>query len=305
MTIRAFTLIELLVVIAIIAVLAGLLLAGAGPLRQAAKRNATSAVCQAVQQALHVRAAALGGLIEPVEHPLAGSREPRRVFVRANGGAVAVNGEALRGVELSRLPAGDQSRLLLGDDRTADPATPHLYGMSRTELTVLGAGLTEVTHYRLLPLGTGMITDPSVVGRIVAPNADGPEVSKVVATALGKAGNEGDLAKLNALWSPPDDDPANRLANGRVYRAPTEVEGTFTVDGTRYRLRGTGVYDAWGNEILYSLGDKDAIRLTSAGRDGHFRWHPGDNGTLQTAADSTSASGDDRDASQDNIRIGR
>ncbi len=309
----AFTLIEMLVVISIIALLAGLLLAGVGPLKNMAKRNTTSAICQGVQQALHVRAAALGGMIEPSEHPLAASAAPRDAFVRAGTGTVvAVNGEALGGVPLTRLNVGDQSRLLLDDDRSSDPTSPHMYGLSRREMTILGAGLTAVTGYRLLPQGTGTLASPtSNFGRVVPQPAIPPVIiggaasTSLISTALGKAGSEGELAKLKALWTPPDDDVANLFHQNRLYRVGSTIDGTVTQGGVRYRLRGTAIYDAWGNEILYSLGAKDALIITSAGRDGHFRFHPGGDGAFQTAAEADAVAGDDKDAATDNIRIGR
>lgn len=308
----AFTLIEMLVVISIIALLAGLLLAGVGPLKNMAKRNTTSAICQGVQQALHVRAAAFGGMIEPAEHPLAASAAPRDPFARAGTGtAVAPNGEALRGVPLTLLNVSDQSQLLLDDDCFSDISSPHMYGMPRHSMTILGAGLFTVTGYRLLRQGTVIITTPhtDLAGRVVPdpllPPTTGAASTSLISTALGKAGSEGELAKLKALWTPPDDDAANLFHQNRLYRVPSTIDGTVTQGGVRYRLRGTAIYDAWGNEILYSIGEKDALIITSAGRDGHFRFHPGGDGIFQTAAQADAVTGDDKDASTDNIRIGR
>lgn len=77
----------------------------------------------------------------------------------------------------------------------------------------------------------------------------------------------------------------------------------------RYRLRGTSLVDAWGTEILYVRDSLGNIRLISAGPDGCFLVHPGNNG-IETGLDTydsasgvfSSFGGDDTDASKDNIQ---
>ncbi len=314
---RAFTLIELLVVISIILVLTGLVLAGVGVLRESAKRGRTEAILAATLQGISTWSADQGGLPSPGEHPLAGSREPRSIFVRASGGTVAVNLMAFVGVEETNLPPGYRSRLLLSDDRFADPAAPGLFGLSRDRIGILGAGIAEVTRFKLLPTPTSMAAviaspDDAGVGRTTQPT-DGPSATdRLLTTILGKGGHFDELTKMGAVWSPPDDLPAHRGWNTRVWsitKAAIVVPGTASMtdpDGLqRYRLRGPGIYDAWGNEVLVSVAsDGRNLRLMSAGRDGHFAWLPGADGSFQTDPTSASASGDDRDAARDNVIIG-
>lgn len=68
-----------------------------------------------------------------------------------------------------------------------------------------------------------------------------------------------------------------------------------------YRLRGPAIYDPWGTEILVSQQADGSWALISAGPDKVFRFLPGVDGVYQTAANAGAPSGDDRDASLDNI----
>lgn len=305
---RGFTLIEMLVVITLIALLAGLVIASIGPIRQAARKSTTQAILQGIHQAMQVRAAKFGGFIAPAEHPLAASKAPRRAFVRSSGGAVAENGMALVGVLPAVLPAGDVDRLLLPDDHFADATVPLLYGMPRQELGIIGAGLAAVTQRRILPepIGGGTITTPDAVGRLDDPGEGVDAVGKMVEVVLGATRTE--LGKLGAIYETPDD--TNLIADGRVW-SPQAAGLTLrlvnkpTIAGTVYRLRGTGIYDAWGCEVLFAVVGKDQVLLQSAGKDGAFRWHPGADGAFQTPAAASNPGGDDRDASADNVVVGR
>lgn len=303
-----FTLIEMLVVITLIALLAGLVIASIGPIRQAARKSTTQAILQGIQQAMQVRSAKVGGFIAPAEHPLAGSKAPRRPFVRSGGSAVAGTGMALVGVLPTMLPAGDQGRLLLPDDHFADTSVPLLYGMPRRELGIIGAGLATVTQRRILPepIGGGTIAAPDSVGRLDDPGEGVDAVGKMVEIVLGATRTE--LGKLGAIYEAPDD--TNLIADDRVW-SPQAAGVTLrlvnkpTIAGTVYRLRGTGLYDAWGCEILYAIDGQDRVVLQSAGKDGAFRWSPGPDGTFQTTAEASGPGGDDRDASADNVVVGR
>lgn len=306
----AFTLIELLVTVAIIAVLAGLILAGAGPLRQQAMRQRTQATIQNVLQALATQAATSGGSIDPTEHPLAGSQAPRPAFVRASGGNVAATGEALRGVALGELAdAGAADRLLLPDDRYAEPGVPLLYGLERRAIGILGAPRSEVTAYRRLTVARGVTTVASTAGFAVVPDADTQAHDREVRRLLG----EGVLAELsaqNAAWAPPDDLTVNLAWQDRVWAGP--ITTTSRRPGSRmtdpgdgqdkpYRIRGLGIYDAWGRELLFAPAPGGGLRLGSAGRDGGFRFSAAPGSGFATPAQADAPVHPDRDAASDNI----
>ncbi len=314
---RAFTLIEILVVVGIILVLAGLILAGGRLLRETAKRGRTESILGMALQGIHTWAAEQGGLPSPAEHPLAGSRDPRSVFVRNLSGSCATTGLALAGVDQNNLMPADRDRLLLPDDRFADPAVPGLYGLRRDRLGVLGAGLGESTRFKMLPMQAMMASiianpDDATVGRNIQP-PDGPAANvRLIQTVYGKGGALEDLVRIRAMWTPPDDLPAHLSWHDRVWsatKAGVVVDGQagITEGGTvqHYRLRGPALYDAWGNEILVSVTeDGRNIRLMSAGRNGSFVWLPGSDGILQTDARSDVPAGDDHEASSDNVTLG-
>jgi len=68
-----------------------------------------------------------------------------------------------------------------------------------------------------------------------------------------------------------------------------------------YKLPGLAIYDAWGQEILYSLNRAGSLRLLSAGADGAFRFAPGDDHTLETNdPNASSQATSDRDGTRDN-----
>ena len=317
---RGFTLIELLVVISIILVLTGLILGTVSVLRESAKASRTTTIMAAMQQGLGVWAADKGGLPTPAEHPLAGSKAPRLPWVRADGSPLSPGSLGLMafvGVELSNLPAAFRDRLLLPNDRFADPNVPALFGMRRTAIGLLGPGIIDVTEVTVLPTQptyTAQITNPDAVGagRLVKPTDSPAAAEKQLRYLMGKGSAFDELRSIKALWSPPDDEVAKRCANGRVYslsKAGLQLPGTSMVtdvDGPqRYRLRGLGIYDAWGNEILYVLGGNGRnATFVSAGKDGHFRFTPGKDGISQTAPEADAPAGDDRDAGVDNITIG-
>ncbi len=69
----------------------------------------------------------------------------------------------------------------------------------------------------------------------------------------------------------------------------------------RYRLPGSAIYDAWGNEVLMTVNTDGDAGFTSAGADGVFRWNPGKNHRLDTDSRATAPSGDDTDGQLDNL----
>jgi prepilin-type N-terminal cleavage/methylation domain-containing protein len=313
----AFTLVEMLVVISIMAILAALTLSAIKAVQQSNKRSKTQAIMQAVQQGLRLGSAEYGGSLAPAEHPLAGSREPRPAFVRGDlpHASVSTTGVAYRGVLLTNLAASDQGNLMLPDDRFADASVPMLYGATRRELTVLAPNYSWVTYYRQLPFQptyATVVANPATVGVIIDPNGQAGEGKELFAAIFSKGGTLEALNRLDGLYTPPDDDAANLIVNDRVWSATTagvKVSSTtrVTVGGVEhtYRLRGSAIYDAWGNEIFYRVsGDGSTLTFTSAGRDGVLRFSPGGNGTFESDPWADAAAGDDRLGSDDNIVIG-
>ncbi len=318
---HAFTLIEVLVVITIISLLTGMMIIGSSAMMKNAKSQKTSAILTIVLQGLELQRMERGGALAPAEHPLAGSAEPRFIFTRG-ATALATAGLALTGVPAVNLPAAFQPRLMLPDDRFADPRVPALFGVRRSDLGVLGASLKEVQKYRRLPLpsvATAVIANPDDI--VAYPNLDclvsslatPGDSSQAVQFALNRGNALTELQKLGAL-SEADESKGVSGAGGRVW-IPPEAAGassawkgsTFTNPDTSsrsgYRLRGIAIYDAWGREILYSLTGNGVICLTSSGPDGFFRVNPGHNATIETAADATTFSGDDLDAGHDNVQL--
>ena len=124
---RGFSLIELLITIAIIATLASLVVASVSSFSTGSKRAKTDSILGAVRSGLEMSVAEQGAAASPAEHPLAGSLEPRSIFVRAAGGLVAQIGVALSGVPLAKVQASAHARVLLADDCFAR-AQPHHTG---------------------------------------------------------------------------------------------------------------------------------------------------------------------------------
>jgi hypothetical protein len=215
----------------------------------------------------------------------------------------------------------------LDDDYYADPNVPALYGMQRERLSVLGAPLQGITDYVRIPtpVNSTRVYNSSeilafgsdkkyVVSPTEAPIANAMTIDYVLGSTnakseLSKLNDKSRLNELNALY-------AGEGSNGTVIaydRAWTPNEnGTsanwkpgFMQDPAdsnwkRYRIRGLGIYDAWGVEILFSISNRGVVRLMSAGRDGLFKWDPVD-GTFETAANASVASGNDIDGSRDNV----
>jgi len=325
----AFTLIEMLVVVAIIAVLAGLLLASVGTVREKVKRGRSQATLALVATAIEGRAAATGGAVAPGEHPLAGSAAPRPGFIRnADGSAVASIGEAYRVQDAAWLPSGFRPRILRNNDHfVGSPAwsVPGLYGLRRAEIGIFGAWDRRVTTWRNLPRPSsrfdadsdGLLdftaggADPALyfdqqflVGEL---DADAVARSRAVVEQMLASEVMAELAKLKAIRT--YDGSAGVLANGFVAELGTVPQwkpGTLQVAGAwhRYGILGTSVVDAWGVEILFGTSASGGAVFTSAGRDGFFRWDHGPDATFQTTANATQAAGDDRDGSSDNIQAG-
>jgi prepilin-type N-terminal cleavage/methylation domain-containing protein len=308
MTRRAFTLIELMVVVIIIMILVGLTVSLAGPIRQQMLARKTATAMQSISGLLSQRSAEFGGTVVVAEHPFAGSREPRLAFVRSGGGTVQTSGEALIGIALSQLsdPAAG-GRLLVPDDRFSDATSPMLFGLPRRSLGVLGVPRSVITTYRRLTAteSGGMVASTAKSTFLVAPQAGTAEHERAMALTLGEEG----LKSLRAdgiLWAPPAEAPTaldGRVWSGEFPRTSQRPGSTALIAGTAtpYRLLGSALYDAWGREMLCEALPDGQLRLLSAGRDGSFRFLPGPDGVLQSAASDTAPAGDDRDAAIDNV----
>lgn len=237
-----------------------------------------------------------------------------------------------------------RSQVLADGDIFADKTLPLLYGMKRSSIGIVGTNLEASTAYLrfVLPNPLALIalpydsTNPAAVA--VNPTASAGDDKVMMDYIFGSSNAETELTKLKALYQPPDDLGANRIdqpatigglnANGvafdnagRVWSAeaasgagltmwtPGRIQ-TSDVDAAGnklwklYRLRGPAIYDAFGNEILFSFNSGGGMVLQSAGADGVFRWDPGPNGVLDTLPDATAPAGDDRDGSLDNIVMG-
>ncbi|MBA3707307.1 MAG: type II secretion system protein [Planctomycetes bacterium] len=130
--------------------------------------------------------------------------------------------------------------------------------------------------------------------------------------AIFTTGADGVKIMNNRVWQPQPPTGTVTLSPGVAasdYQTspkwlPGTVYDTITAPANcwkYYRLRGTGLYDAWRREIICSIGANGAIRLESAGYDGVFRWHPGADGIYQTGPLDTIQQGDDRNGSLDNV----
>jgi len=67
-------------------------------------------------------------------------------------------------------------------------------------------------------------------------------------------------------------------------------------------LRGAALVAGWGREMLISIASAKAMQMESAGRDGFFRWSPGEDRLLQTDPWGPVV-GVDRDASADHVTL--
>jgi prepilin-type N-terminal cleavage/methylation domain-containing protein len=331
---KAFSLIELLVVVAIIATLTGFMVVCIDIFKKNSIKAKSAAIIGSIRVALQL-AAGEGRSLSPAEHPLAGSVPTRPDFIRASdGSAVAAAGEALVAQDLSWVDPADQAHVLLSTDLFGSmPGAcilPLLYGMPRGRIGIIGPASDLITTYRRLPnLNMGYNATPTTI-KIANPPATASinypdskflvkptlpvgvtledRATQIVKLALG--GTQAEISQYGGIFTA---DATNSIAMPTVGWVRQPMAGTITAPswqpgfvldaGTwkRYRLYGTAVYDAWGNEILFSMLKNDAVRMESAGADGVFRWHPGGNRVFETAPDATSPAGDDKDGSLDNV----
>lgn len=323
---RGFTLIEMLVVISILGILMSLGIFGINHLRRLAMKTRTQAILAMVLKGLNSAGATQAQNLGTVEHPLAASAAPRYRFIRASGGTdVAAAGMAIKTLDMAYVPTVDRDRVLLADDRFADPMAPQFIGLPRWQLATIGVSTPWVSQWvrisgpgqtgiPVVPdLGTWVdegflrqaVTDPTSV-------AWEQSADKAFSVTLGAVLDE--LTKLGAVRRPDTTRDtlmlSNRLRQDLAPKVPAPSAqwrpGTINVAGswTAYRLRGPNLVDVWGREILIGTSPTGSFRLQSAGLDGMFRWAPGRDGILQTTADATAPAGDDQMGDTDNITLG-
>ncbi len=222
------------------------------------------------------------------------------------------------------------------------PDSPMLYGMERRYLTVLGTGFglhsvrrmpalspqndrspadghldgapyTNINYPNTLDEAQGDLTDLAkleIEQKKLFDYILGPEVLSEMTSLQGIRTADTDTGNTavggsalicnNRLrsWGPSVPSWNSQLAR----------DGSLVLDTDSawkpYRLRGPAIYDAWGHEILCYNSSNGNLVMESAGRDGFFRWTPGDDGTYQTNAESDTAGGDDHDALRDNLLTG-
>ncbi len=329
--------IELLVVMAIIAILAGLLLSAAEPIRKQRMITQTNTIIRMLKGSLETTAAGQGGTISAVEHPLAASAVPRAEFLRDTTWAVLdTSNPALRVQDITWVAAANQGQILQRTDVYQGGGTigsaklPLIYGLRRGEIGILGGASDAISSYRQLPHkdtqywdasnnrlrtpydatiypnGTTLVAPALEAGQTIE-SSSRHVLNYVLGSAAGK-----ELVDLKAVY---DESTGTLLDNDRVRQdsADTSERSSWSSgrlrcsDGKwrRYRLRGSGLYDAWGNEILVSASPRGSLRITSAGPDGVFVWHPGGDGIYQTQAYANprvaTPSGDDRNGLKDNV----
>jgi antitoxin (DNA-binding transcriptional repressor) of toxin-antitoxin stability system len=303
------------------------------------KKAKTQTILAAMRKGIELTLANRGGPVAPIaEHPFAGSQAPRWSFVRAaDGSEVASEGEALF-ADPQRIDEAARARTLAADDVYADPRLPFLFGLPRSRIGLLNAVNPRVSGARRLPAGDGALPSPYDDGRYPGsawpagglPSTDHQEASRA-ALQRWFSGNSAleELAGLGAIvgdasplrpridqpvgsqpvagvamplaWVAADADCSPHWVPGCVYLPLT---GATAPRWRRYRLSGTAIYDAWGNEVLTTVAANGDLRIESAGTDGVFRWDPGKDHRLQTAARADQPAGDDRDGSRDNIFAG-
>lgn len=337
---RGFTLLELLVVITLIVILASLLLVGLGSLGEKERRARTDHIMTTVKTALQGAETSTA----PVSHPLAGHAliaGSRPLYVGNRSGSIGPLDATQRAIDADEaaIAGGLANRLILPDDRLAEAGLVHLFGLPRHQLRILGIAspLTEgvyrvPVHLRGATADTNLQWETPSLIRFEFGGSNEIDLSttlsdqsqdeweqladRAISASLGdeieRITNEGGLLRPTT---------ADALAFGDRVRLDQDSERATDIgsdsewapgrvldpDDNTWKpvlIRGPALYDAWGGEILIDY-QQGTWRLQSAGRDGAFVIHPGDNKTLDTTDPfATEPSSDDRWADRDNRIIG-
>jgi len=233
----------------------------------------------------------------------------------------------------------DAARLMLRTDVYARSEVPMLFGLTRDRIGVLGAMQKAVSKFIQLPkvMAPNQIKPADIINAALlvptnyqdrdltamgqaSPEPFGTEKGNKLLFdyIFGSSNAQAELAGLKALilagpgtstWNigllpiTVDGKQIPRVyTNGSAAQNEWSPGTVKAADGWRpYKLPGLAVYDAWGQEILYSLNRAGSIRLMSAGADGAFRFAPGDH-TLNTSdPNASSPAPGDRDGTRDNV----
>ncbi len=346
---HGFTLIELLVVIAVIAILASMILMGASALWGDAKKKKTDAIITAVNQGLELYGANKGGTVAPAEHPLACSGSAAATtmvdtydFYMARPAAISgklkptiqLRGFSTRASAISTAaPVFDYSGVTgtiagCDDDIFASRRAPLLYGVQRKHIGLLGAIQASYTQYWKVTLPLTALPNLTATSSLVIPQPSQGGVpadnKKLLDYVFGNSNAMAELAKLRAVRDTASDPKFTQDWLGGAVKSDvaTAVDGDtewkpgLIQDRTRsntwkaYKPLGLHIYDAWDNELLYSISSTGRARIASAGKDGAFIIAPHDDKTLQTdlstGIDLTQplgpqAKAGDRDGTRDNV----
>lgn len=335
------TFVEVVVVVAIVGLLFLLVMMGVSGPRKGSKKAKTQVILAVIRKGIELHLANRGGSMASIEHPFAGSRAPRWRFVRAaDGSAVAAEGDALMTDPLRVGDPEARARTLARDDVYADERFPFLFGMPRSRIGIFGVPNPRVSSVRKLSPSEGAAPllppydDTQYPGSWWPSPTSGSAAGSEYADAsrlwmeqiFSSSSVLAELSGLGALIQTPANQPrfnqpvdeqslngvpmplayvAKNEENIEPYWKPGTVKmsmaGKTAALWYRYRLPGSVLYDAWGNEILFSVKANGDIAIESAGADGVFRWNPGKNHRLETDARATSPAGDDADGRHDNL----
>lgn len=344
-----FTLIELLIVIAVIAILASMILMGASALWGDAKKKKTDAIIAAVNQGLELYGASKGGTVAPAEHPLACSGSAAAAvmvdtyeFYMARPSAIT--GKLKPTIQVRGFSSVASAVSLVApvfnysgatstsagcdDDLFASRRVPLLYGVQRKHIGLLGAVQGAYTQYWKVTLPLSALPDLTATSTLMIPqktDAGTPaDNKKLLSYVFFNSNAMAELAKLKAVRDTASDTryTQNWLAGAVKSDVATTADGDtewkpgLIQDKTRsdtwkaYKPLGLNIYDAWDNELLYSISATGRARIASAGKDGAFIFAPHDDKTLQTDLNSgidltqplgPQAKAGDRDGTRDNV----
>ncbi len=218
------------------------------------------------------------------------------------------------------------------------PCSPLLLGVRRQHLGILGADQTFRTRFLRvsLPVRTPPNFPPNIDNSpLLVPQAGVNGIpadnKRLLDYVFGSSNAMSELAKLKAVWDSSADAVFNQpwptvnplVLSDKPAGSPCEDEWKhgrfrdFSSGNTwrSYRLPGLALYDAWNQELLYSISSTGRAILASAGKDGSFVISPGDDREyspdLHLTGGSTGldhrlpfgpqAKANDRDGTRDNV----
>jgi len=235
-------------------------------------------------------------------------------------------------------PMFDDDIFACAIDPAKPPSSPLLLGVRRKHLGILGADQTFRTrHWRVsLPVRNPPNFSANIDNsplRVPQSGIDGipADNKRLLDYVFGSSNAMSELAKLKAVWDSSADPVFNQpwpavsplVVSDKPAGSACEntwKHGCFrdpTAGNTwrSYRLPGLALYDAWNQELLYSISSTGRAILASAGKDGSFVIAPGDDheysaGFTMTHGASSfdhgkplgpQAGAGDRDGTRDNV----